>query len=84
MFRPNLAGTRGKTVRQKLNIVLIDYVYVTWEPLKFHKFVTLMAYVMFVNGTIFFIDMPCGITFVPVEQVPTFMATKLSKYLKCL
>ena len=60
----------------------IYYIAVPKYFLKLHKFVTLVAYVMFVNGASFLITMSRGISFVTVEHIPTCKANQLSKYLK--
>ena len=57
MFVPNLAGNRGKTVRQNPDRVVTDHVAIPREFLKLHKFVTIVADVMFVNGTPLLITM---------------------------
>ena len=51
VFDRNLTGTRGKTVRQNPDRVVMGYVAVPKYFLKQHKFVTIMADVMFVNNT---------------------------------
>ena len=50
MFCPNLDVTRGKTVWQKLYIVVIDSIVVLQDFLKLQKFVNLLSDVVFVNG----------------------------------
>ena len=80
IFGTNLAGTRGKKVRQNPDRVVMDCVAVPKDILKWHKFINLVKYVMFVNGTPFLITMSHGIDFVTVEQVLTRMDKKLSKY----
>ena len=44
MFGPNLTGTRSKTVQQKLDIVVMDYVAVPKDSLKLHKFITFFCH----------------------------------------
>ena len=80
MFGLNLAGTRGNTVRQKPDMVVIDYVDVTNDFIRLHKFVTLVEDVMFVSCTTFLITMSHGIKFVTVEQILTHTAKQLAKY----
>ena len=60
----------------------MDFVAVPKDFLKLHKFVTLVAYVIFVNGAPFLITMPCGIKYVTVKHIQTHTAKQLSKYLK--
>ena len=74
MFCPNLSDTRDKTVRQKPDMVVIDYVDVTNDFIRLHKFVTLLEDVMFVSCTTFLITMSHGIKFVTVEQILTHTA----------
>ena len=61
MFGTNLAGTRGKTVQQNTDRVVMHYFAVPKYFLKLHKFVTLVADVMFVNGATFLINVSHGI-----------------------
>ena len=41
-----------------------------------------MSDVVFLNSTLFLITMPHGMKFVTVDNIPTYMDKKLSKYLK--
>ena len=50
VFGPNRAAMRGKTVRQKPKRVNAEYVTIPRDFYELHKFVTLTADVMFVNG----------------------------------
>ena len=50
IFGPILGRTRGKTVRQKPEHVTTDYVAITRYFLAFHRFVSLVADVMFVKN----------------------------------
>ena len=81
MFGPNIARTRGNTVRQNPDIMVIYYISVPSYFLKIHKFVTIVADVMFVNGASLLITISRGIKFVISEHIPTRMAKKLSKSL---
>ena len=80
MFGPKIYGTRGKTVRQNPDRVVMDYVALYKEFLISQKFVTLMADVMFVNGAPILIIISCGIKFVTVEHILTHTAKQLIKY----
>jgi hypothetical protein len=82
IYGPDLAGTRGKTVRKKPDRVMLDYVAVPHEFMKLHKYVTLVADVMFVNGIAFLVTMSRGIKFITAEHIPTRTAKQLSKSLK--
>ena len=68
IFGTNLAGNRGKTVRQKTDRVVMDYVTVLKDFIKLNKFVTLVADAMSVNGATFLITMSHGIKFVTVKK----------------
>ena len=50
IFGPDLPGVRGKTVRRKPSRVEPQYVAIPDDFHKLHRFVTLTADVMFVNG----------------------------------
>ena len=70
IFGPNRPGLRGKTVRQRPERVVTEYL---WTPRDFywlHHFVTLTADVMFVNGLEFFTTLGRDIGFGTVEHVP--------------
>ena len=79
MLSPKLSGTRDKTVQQKPDRVVMDYVSEPKDVPKIHKFITILADVMFVNGAPFLITIPHGIKFVMVEHIPTCTAKQLSK-----
>ena len=80
MFGPNPTGIRVNTVRKNPDRVVLDYVAVSKDFIKLHKFVTLVADVVFVNGAPFLIIMASGIQFLTVEHIPTCTAKQLSKY----
>ena len=59
MFGTNLAGVSGNTARNKPSMVdTEEYVKITEDFKKFHKFVTLTDDVMFVNGYVLMITSP--------------------------
>ena len=66
IFGPILGGTRGDTVRQKLEHVTPDYVAIPRDFLALHRFVYLVSDVMFVNNIPFLITVSRGIKFVTV------------------
>ena len=66
MFGPKLTGTRGKTVQQNMDIVVMDYVAVPKDFIKLHKFLALVEYTIFVNGAPLLITIPRVIKFVMV------------------
>ena len=69
-FGKNLSGTRGNTVIQNPDRLVMNYFAVPKDFLKLHKFVTLVADVMFVNSTQFLITMSRGIKFVTDKHIP--------------
>ncbi len=50
IFGLDLANLRGKTTRTKPEHVRVDYVKIPWDFIKMHKYVTLVADALFVNG----------------------------------
>ena len=55
IFGPDLANLRGKTIRTKPEHVHIEYVQIPRDFVELHKYVTLVADVMFVNGLPFLV-----------------------------
>jgi hypothetical protein len=55
IFGPDVAKLRGKTTRTKLDRVRVEYVQIPWDFVQLHKYVTLVADVMFVNGLSFLV-----------------------------
>ena len=53
MFAPDLVNLMGKTTRTKLEDVRVDYVKILQDFVKTHKYVTLVADVMFLDLAIF-------------------------------
>ena len=53
LFGPNQTALRGKTVRQKIERVDTEFIPIPYDFYELHKFVTLNADVMFVNGVVF-------------------------------
>jgi hypothetical protein len=56
IFDPDLANIKGKTVRRNPEHVETDYVKIPLDLLSFHKNVTLIADVMFVNSIPFLVS----------------------------
>ena len=61
IFGTDIAGVRGKTARQKPDIVVTDSVVVPREFLALHKYVTLVSDVCFVYNVEFLGTMSRGI-----------------------
>ena len=55
IFGEILAGIHGKTIRQKSEQILIDYILIPQDFVHMHKFITVTACVMFVNDLAFVI-----------------------------
>ena len=71
IFGPDLANLREKTTRKKPENVRVDYVKIPRDIINMHKYVTLVAYVMFVNGLPFLVTSSRGISFVTIEYLPS-------------
>ena len=54
IFGPNRPGLRGKTIRQRPEHVVTEYLEIPKDFYRLHHFFTLTADVMFVNGIPFF------------------------------
>ncbi len=67
IFGPDLVNLRGKTIRTKPEHVHIEYLQIPWDSVELHKYVMLMADVLFVNGLQFFRASLRGISLVTVE-----------------
>ena len=82
MFGPNLANLRGKTTRKKQEHVRVDYIEIPQDIIDMHKYVTLVADVMFVNGLPFLVTSSRGIILVTIEYLPSRTAKRLAITLK--
>ena len=71
MFGPNLSGTRAKIVQHNPDRVVRDYIAVPKDYIKLHKFITIVADVIFVNNTQSLTTMSRGIKFMRVEHIQT-------------
>ena len=78
LFSQNLAGLRGKAVRQKPENVEMDYVHIPWSLVETNKYVTLTADVMFVNSLPFVVKFGQGIGLLTAEFTPTWTAKQLA------
>ena len=81
IFGPELAGHQGKKVRQKPQRVEVEYVAIPRDIYSLHRFVTLTADIMFVNGVAFLITLSRQIRLVTIEHVPSRTALQLSNSL---
>ncbi len=71
IFGPDLANLRGKTTRTKPEHVRADYVKIPQDFMDLHKYVTIVADVMFVNGLPFLVTSSRGISLVVIEFLPS-------------
>jgi hypothetical protein len=70
IFGPDLASVRGRTVRRKPERVEVNVVAIPKDFLRLHKFITLTADIMFVNGLPFLLTRSRGIQLITVEYLP--------------
>jgi hypothetical protein len=78
LFSPNLANLRGKTTRTKPEHVRVDYVKIPQDFMELHKYVTIVADVMFINGLPFMVTSSRGISLVTIEFLPSRTAKQLA------
>jgi hypothetical protein len=76
-FGLNLANLRGKTTRTKPEHVRADYVNIPRYFMDLHKYVTIVADVMFVNGLPFLVTSSRGISLVTIKFLPSRTAKQL-------
>ena len=82
IYGPNLDGLRGKTVRQRPRRVETEYLRIPRDFYELHKFVTLTADVMFVNGIPFLVTMSRKIKFRTAEFAPSRTKKQLARLLR--
>jgi hypothetical protein len=82
IFGPDLANVRGKTTRTKPERVRVKYVQIPRDFVQLHKYVTLVADVMFVNGLPFLVTSLRGLSLVTIEHVPSRTAKRLAQTLE--
>ena len=63
IFGPDLANLRGETTTTKPERVKVEYVYIPQDFVQLHKYVTLVADVMLVNGLPFLVTSLQGFKF---------------------
>jgi hypothetical protein len=78
IFRPDLAGVRGRMVRTTPEPVCIDYVQIPMAILDRHSLVTLTIDCMFVNGVPFLVSAPRGLNLITAEHTPSRTAKNLT------
>jgi hypothetical protein len=77
IYGRDLTNIRGKMTRRKPEHVQVDYVQIPQDLVKMHKYVTLAADVMFVNGLPFLVTSSRGISLVTIEYLPSRTAKHL-------
>ncbi len=55
IFGPDLTNLRGKATRTKPEHVQVKYVQIPWDFVQLHKYVMVVADIMFVNGLPFLV-----------------------------
>jgi hypothetical protein len=78
IFGPNLANLRGKTTRSKPEHVRVEYIKVPRNIIHLHKYVTIVADVMFVNGLPFMVTSSRGISLITIQFLPSRTAKSLA------
>jgi hypothetical protein len=78
IFGPELANLRGKTTRTKPEHVRVDYVKIPRDFIEMHKYVTLVADVLFVNGLPFLVTSLRGMSLITIEFLPLQTAKRLA------
>ncbi len=82
IFGPDLANLRGKMTRTKMECVRVEYVQIPWDFVQLHKYVMLVADVMFVNGLPFLVTSLRGLSLVTIEHLPSRTAKRLAQTLE--
>ena len=77
IFGPDFANLRGKTIRTKPEHVRIEYVQIPRDFVELHKYVTLVADIMFLNGLLFLVTSSRGISLVTIEYLKSRTAKRL-------
>ncbi len=75
IFSPNLSNLRGKMTRTKPKHVRVDYVKIPRDFIQMHKYVMLVADVLFVNGLPFLVFSSRGISLIVIEFLPSGLQT---------
>jgi len=70
IFGPDLANLRGEMTRTKPECVRVEYVQILQDFVQLHKYVMLVADVMFVNGLPFLVTSSQGLSLVTIEHLP--------------
>jgi hypothetical protein len=82
IFGPDLANLGGKMTRAKPERVRVEYVQIRWDFVQLHKYVTLVADAMFVNGLPFLVTSLRGLSLVTIKHLPSRTAKRLAQTLE--
>ncbi len=77
IFGPDLANLSGKMTKTKPKCVRVKVVQIPWDFFQLHKYVMLMADVMFMNGLPFLVTSSRGLSLVMIEYLPSRTAKGL-------
>jgi hypothetical protein len=77
IFGPDLTNLIGKTTRTKPECVRVEIVQIPQDFVQLHKYVTLVADVMFVNGLPFLVNSSRGSSLVSIKYLPSRTAKHL-------
>ncbi len=69
IFGLDLANLKGKAIRTKPERVRVEYVQIPWDFVQLHKYVMLVADVMFVNSLPFLVTSLQGLSLVTIEHL---------------
>ena len=69
IYGPDLPGLQGRSTRKKAKRVVPEYMCIPRALYERHKYVTLTADVMFVNGIVFLVSLSRGIRMYTCEHV---------------
>ena len=75
IFGPNLSNLRGKTTRSKPEHVRVEYIEVPRDIIHLHKYVKIVADLMFVNGLPFMVTSSRGISLIAIQ----FLSSQTAK-----
>jgi hypothetical protein len=77
IFGPDHANLKRKRTRTKSERVRVKIVQIPWDFVQMHKYVMLVAYVMFVKGLPFLVTSSRGLSLVTIEYLPSRTAKHL-------
>jgi hypothetical protein len=77
IFGPDLANLRGKRTTTKPECVRVKIVQIPRDFVQLHKYVTLVADVMFMNGLPFLVTSSRGLSLVTIEYLSSRMAKRI-------